>query len=123
MSALTQKDPSPGSRQLCSGRLGGDAQPFRGLAQALLEAQQSEANERRTRNEKRCEVDGIRCPNRLTGKRLTGAIDYLGRKSQDLPMRSSRGEVRSAVGDFGLRQVTRSHSIRVRSEATSSACS
>jgi hypothetical protein len=49
-------------------------------------------------------VDGIECPNRVTGKRLTRAIDYLSRDSQDLPMSSSRDEVRSTVGGFGLRQ-------------------
>jgi hypothetical protein len=79
------------------------------LAHVLIEAQQSEADDRRTRNEKRCEVDGIECPNRVTGKRLTCAIDYLGRNSQNVPMRSSRDEVRSTVGGFGLRQFLERH--------------
>jgi len=93
------------SGRIRSGRLRGDTQPFRSLAHALVEAQQSQADDRRTRNEKRCEVDGIECPNRVTRKRLTCAFDYLGRDSQDLPMSSSRDEVRSTVGGFGLRQI------------------
>ena len=79
-------------QQRWSGRLDGNTQPFRGLAHALIKAQQSEADDRGTRNEQRCEVDGIEYPNRVTGKRLTRAIDYLARDSQDLPMSGSRDE-------------------------------
>ena len=49
------------------------------MAHALVEAQQPEADDRGTRNEKRCEVDGIDCPNRVTGRRLARTIDYLSR--------------------------------------------
>ena len=98
-----------GSQQPCSGRLDVDTQPFRSLAHALIEAQQSEADDGGTRDEKRCEVHGIECRYRVTGKRLARAIDYLGRDSQDLPMSSSRDEVRSAVGSFGLRQFLKRH--------------
>jgi hypothetical protein len=79
------------------------------LAHPLVEAQQSQTNHRGTRNKKRCEVDGIGCPNRITRERLARAIDYLGRHSKDLPMSSSRDEVRSAVGGFGLRQFLERH--------------
>jgi hypothetical protein len=79
------------------------------LAHAFVEAQQSEAGGRGTRNEKRCEVDGIERPNRVTRKRLTRTIDYLSRNSQDLPMSSSRDEVRPTVGGFGFRQFLESH--------------
>jgi hypothetical protein len=96
-------------QQPCSGRLDGDTQPFRSLAHALIVAQQSQADDRRTRNEKRREVDGIECPNRVTGKWLTRAIDYLSRDSQDLPMGSRRDEVRSTVGGFGLCQFLERH--------------
>ena len=74
------------------------------MAHALVKAQQSEADDRGTRNEQRREVDGIQCPNRVPGKRPTRAINYLARHSQDLPMSSGRDEVRSTVGGFGLRQ-------------------
>ena len=43
----------------CSGRLDSDTQPFRSLAHTLVETQKAETNDRRTRNEKRCKVDGI----------------------------------------------------------------
>jgi hypothetical protein len=99
----------PFGSQPCSGRLDGDTQSVRSLAHALVEAQQSQANDRGSRNEKRCEVDGIERPNRVTGKRLTRAIDYLGRDSQYLPVSSSRDEVRSTVGGFGLRQFLECH--------------
>src|SRR5258706_263948 len=99
----------PFGPQPCSGWLDGDTQSVRSLAHALVEAQQSQANDRGSRNEKRCEVDGIERPNRVTGKRLTRAIDYLGRDSQYLPMSSSRDEVRSTVGGFGLRQFLECH--------------
>jgi hypothetical protein len=101
--------PLAGLPQPCSGRLDGDTQSFRSLAHALVEAQQSQANDRGSRNEKRCEVYGIERPNRVTGKRLTRAIDYLGRDSQYLPMGSSRDEMRSTVGGFGLRQFLERH--------------
>ena len=97
------------SQALCSGRLDGDTQSFRSLAHAFVEAQQSEADDRGTRDEKRCEVDGIECPNRVAGKRLTRAIDYVGRDSQDVPMSSSRDKVRSTVGGVGLRQFLERH--------------
>jgi transposase InsO family protein len=74
------------------------------LAHTIIEAQQSEADDRGTRNEQRCEVDGIECPNRITGKRPARAVNDLARNSQNLPMSSSLGEVRSTVGSFGLRQ-------------------
>jgi hypothetical protein len=109
MRRRSASNPLAGSPQPCSGRLHGDTQPFRSLAHALVEAQQSEADDRGTRDEKRCEVDGIECPNRVTEKRLARAIDYLGRDSQDLPMSSSRDEVRSTVGGFGLRQFLERH--------------
>ena len=98
-----------GSRRPCSDRLDGNTQPFRSLAHALIETQQSEADNRGTCDEERCEVDGIECTNRVTGKRLTRAIDYLGRDSQDLPMSSSRDEVRSTVGGFSLCQFLERH--------------
>jgi hypothetical protein len=98
-----------GSRPPCSGRLDGDTKPCCSLAHALIEAQQSEADDRGTRNEQRCEVDGIDCPNRITGKRLTRAVNYLARDSQHLPMSSSLDEVRSTVGSFGLRQFLERH--------------
>jgi hypothetical protein len=79
------------------------------LAHALVEAQQSEAGNRGTRNEKRCEMDGIECPNRVTWKRLTRPINYFARDSQDLPMSSSCDEVRSTVGGFGFRQFLERH--------------
>jgi len=60
------------------------------LAHALIETQQSEADHRGTRDEKRCEVKGVECPNWLTGKRLTRAIDDLGRNSQNMSMSRSR---------------------------------
>jgi hypothetical protein len=64
-------NPIAGSHQPCSGRFDGNAQPLRGLAHALVEAQQSEADDRGTHHEQRCEVDGIERPNRVAGKRLT----------------------------------------------------
>jgi hypothetical protein len=71
-------------------RLDSDTQPFRSLARALVEAQQSETDDRGTRNEKRCEVDGIECPNRVTGKWLTRAIDYRADAATDgVPLRST----------------------------------
>jgi hypothetical protein len=79
------------------------------VAHAIIEAQQSEADDRGTRNDQRCEVDGIECPNRITGKRLTRAVNYLARDSQHLPMSSSLNEVRSTVGSFGLRQFFERH--------------
>jgi hypothetical protein len=79
------------------------------VAHAIIEAQQSEADDRGTRNDQRCEVDGIECPNRITGKRLTRAVDYLARDSQHLPMSSSLNEVRSTVGSVGLRQFFERH--------------
>jgi len=91
----------------CSGGLDGETQPLRSLTHALVEAQQSQADERGTRNDKRCEVDGVECPNRVTGKRLTRAIDCLGRDSEDMPMSSSRDEVRSTVGGLRLRQFSK----------------
>ncbi len=91
--------------QPCSRRLDGNTQPFRSYAHALVETQQSEADDRGTRDEKRREVDGIECPNRVTGKGLTRAIDYLAGDSQDLPMSRSRDEVRPTVGGFGFRQI------------------
>ena len=96
--------PLIGSLQPCSGRFDRNTQLFRGLAHARVQTQQSEADDRGTRNEQRCEVDGIESPNRITWKRLTRPIDYLARNSQHLPMSRSRGEVRSTVGSFGLRQ-------------------
>jgi hypothetical protein len=74
------------------------------LAHAIIEAQQSQADDRGTRNEQRCEMDCIECPNRITGKRLTRAINYLTRDPQHLPMSSSLDEVRSTIGSPGLRQ-------------------
>jgi len=59
------------------------------LAHALVEAQQSEADDRGTRNKMRCEVDGIEGPNRVAGKWLPRTINYLGRDSQHLPMSRS----------------------------------
>jgi hypothetical protein len=79
------------------------------MAHALVQAQQSQANDRGTRNEKRCEVDGIECSNRVAGKRLTRAIDYPGRDSQHLPMSSSGDEVRATVGGVRLRQFLERH--------------
>jgi hypothetical protein len=77
MRRRSASNPLAGSAQPYSGGFDGDTQPFRRLTHALVEAQQSEADDRGTRNEKRCEVDGIEYPNRVTGKRLTRAIDYL----------------------------------------------
>jgi hypothetical protein len=98
-------EPLIGPSQPCSGRLDGNTQPFRSYAHALVETQQSEADNCGTRYEKRREVDGIECPNRVTGKRLSRAIDYLARDSQDLPMSRSSDEVRPTVGGFGFRQL------------------
>jgi hypothetical protein len=109
MRLRSASNPPATSQCRCSGRLDGDAQPFRSLAQALIEAQKSEAGDRGTRNEKRCEVDGIECPNRVAGKRLTRAIDYLSRDPQDLPMSSSRDEVRPTVGGFAFGQFPERH--------------
>jgi hypothetical protein len=89
MRRRSASNPLAGSQQPCSGRLDGDTQFFGRFAHALVEAQQSEVGNRGTRDQKRCQVDGIECPNRVTRKRLTRAIDYLGRGSQDLPMSSS----------------------------------
>jgi hypothetical protein len=101
--------PLAGSEPPCSTRLDCNTQPFRSLAQALVKAQQSEPGDRGTRNEQRREVDGIQCPNRVPGKRLTCAINYLARYSQDLPMSSGCDEVRSTVGGFGLCQFLERH--------------
>ena len=75
------------------------------MAHSIVEAQQPQTDDRRTRDEKGCEVDGIECPNRVAGERLACAINHLGRYSQDLPMSSSRDEVRSTVGGLGLREL------------------
>jgi hypothetical protein len=83
------------------------------LAHALIETQQSEADDRGTRDEKRCEVNGVECPNWVTGKRLTGAIDDLGRNSQNMPISRSRDQVRAA--EFSqISPRGRSGSIRLR---------
>lgn len=99
----------PSSLQPCSGGFDRNAQPFRGLADARIETQQPEADNRGARDEQRCEVDRIDCPNRFTWKRLARPIDYLAGNSQHVPMSSSRAEVRSTVGGFGLRQFLDRH--------------
>lgn len=89
--------------------LDGDTEPCRSLADAIIGTQQSEADDGRTRNEQRGEVDGIECPNGITCKRLTRAINYLPHDSKHLPMSSSLDEVRSTVRSFGLRQLLERH--------------
>ncbi len=74
------------------------------MAHALIETQQFEADNRGTRDEKRCEVNGVECSNWVTGKRLTRAIDDLGGNSQNMPMSRSRDEVRTSVGGLSFRQ-------------------
>ncbi len=69
-----------------------------------METQQSDADDRGTRDEKRCEVNGVECPNWVTGKRLTRAIDDLGRNSQNMPMSRSRDQVSASVGGLSFRQ-------------------
>ena len=105
-SALHQR---AASLHRCSGRLDRDPQPSRCLAHALVEAQQSETGDRGTRDEKRCEVDGIKSPNRVTGERLTRTINNVARDSQNVPMGRSGVEVRATVGRFGFRQFLERH--------------
>ena len=97
------------SERSCSTRLDPNTQPFCSLAHAIVEAQQPEADDRGARNEQRREVDCIQCPNRVPGKRLTRAINYLAGYAQDLPVTRSRDEVRPTVGGFGLRQFLERH--------------
>ena len=54
-------------------------------------------------------MDGIECPDRVAGKRLTRTINHLARDSQDLPMSSSGNEVCSTVSRFCLRQFLERH--------------
>lgn len=94
---------------LRSARFDRNTQSFRGLTHALVQTQQPDADDRGSRDEKRCEMDGIECPDRITWKRPARPIDYLVRNSQHLPVRSSLDEVRSTVCGFGFRQLLDHH--------------
>jgi hypothetical protein len=74
------------------------------LPHTLVQAQQSQAGHRGTRDEQRCEVNRIQCPDRVAGKRLPRPIDYLAGNPKHMPLRNSRQEVRLAIGSVGLRQ-------------------
>jgi hypothetical protein len=100
---------SAGSSQSSFGGLDGDTEPRRRLAHSIIETQQSKANDGGTPNEQRRKVDRIEGPDRITGKRLTRAINDLPRDSQHMPMSSSLDEVRLKVGRFSLRQFLERH--------------
>ncbi len=88
-------------RHQCQAKSLGDA------PDAMVEAEQCESSEGGPRDEHGCHMDGVECPYRLARKRLARAFHDFGSDTEDVPMRSGRGQVCAAIRDFRFRELAK----------------
>jgi len=76
---------------------------------SIVQAEEFQAGDTRSRRQCRGQMDRVKRSNRLSGNRVSRTMNDVCAQSQDVPMRSRRVQMGAAIGRRGFLDLTQTH--------------